>query len=612
MDDILDIFRSTFAEEVIFVLPNKSRAFSSQSSFAVLHDESQAVNKNVLILSENLEINALAAKYNFGILANEKNKINPKKEAPPPEKLEKSESFEENPARTQEEANLDEPILNKEIETEDEAETDIAYNEEIICDYFSPETVLTASPRPLKSMSDIVNPDTDDSVNVKINKKTEQPVRVEINKALSSRQASHNFTKKTAIDEIQTVWQRKGTFKKPFFSASRSSFSLSSAFSKLSKKALWLYGFAVVIIFGFVLYASIGKAEITIKPRAHSLDFTLKITASDAFLAVDPALKKIPGQLFSVEKKIEDNFDATGEKDVVQKARGKIIVYNEYGTPPQVLIATTRFESENGSIFRTLKTITVPGTTVRNGQISPGAVEVEVIADKAGDTYNISPGKFTIPAFKEKGDLDRYGKFYGKSTEAMKGGIIGKAKVVTEQDYINAKKEIEEKIAAQAEQELKTRASGLTILKLPQPDIKEIIPSAQIDEAVNTFVVSGTAQIQTVGFKDSDLHNLLIGYIQNLNEVVVLPDKLALRFEEVKFNEVQKILEFTVLVNGHAYSKINEEKIITDLMGKGEDGIKQYIKNVEDIASAKVVLSPFWVWKVPSDRNKIHIKMEYD
>ncbi|KAF0209750.1 MAG: hypothetical protein FD167_5433, partial [bacterium] len=76
-------------------------------------------------------------------------------------------------------------------------------------------------------------------------------------------------------------------------------------------------------------------------------------------------------------------------------------------------------------------------------------------------------------------------------------------------------------------------------------------------------------------------------------------------------NNETKILEFTISVDGPAYSKINEEKVVGDLMGKGEDYIKDYIKKAEGISSARVILSPFWVWKVPKDKNRVHVKMEY-
>ena len=219
----------------------------------------------------------------------------------------------------------------------------------------------------------------------------------------------------------------------------------------LPKKIVTLLGFATAILLGIVIYVSTGSAQIIIKPRINPLRLDIRVGVSDSYQDVDAETKKIPGQLFSVDKNIEESFPATGERDVAQKARGKITVYNEYGTTPQVLVATTRFESENGLIFHTLTTITIPGTTVKNGKITPGTIKVDIIADKAGDAYNISAGKFTIPAFQEKGDSDRYQKFYGTSKETMRGGIIGKAKVITEQDYISAKKKMEEIISARLE-----------------------------------------------------------------------------------------------------------------------------------------------------------------
>src|SRR3989344_4711823 len=305
---------------------------------------------------------------------------------------------------------------------------------------------------------------------------------------------------------------------------------------------------------------------------------------------------------------LEESFPATGEKDVVQKARGKITVLNEYGTSTQVLVAATRFESDGGLIFRTLKTITVPGTTVKNGKITPGSVEVEVIADKAGDLYNIGSGKFTITAFKEKGDMDRYGKFYGQSSEAIKGGIVGKAKVVTEEDYLNAKKKIEEKIVAEAQQDLKTQASGLRILESLLPIVNNIVSSAQIDEATDFFTVSGVATLRTVGFKESDLDGLLVQYIQGIDDVSVFPDKLNLKFQDIKFDDEASVLKFHIVVEGLAYSKIEQDKIIADLMGKNESEIRDYIKGVKSISSARVLLSPFWVWRVPKDISRIEMK----
>src|SRR3989338_2420144 len=577
LEDILDIFKATSAEEVVLVLPKKTRAFLGEDSFATLATESEELGKTILVLSESPEINSFAEKYNFGILASQKDEPDDESGVVPDMEVDNDTQD----IRVQDEDPEEEP-MGDDLKEDDEKEKEMTSTD------FEAEAVLTGASTSPRAMNDILGSNPDGSINIKISKKSERerPVSVDVKKSNPKHFVSSD---RTPLDEIQSVWQRTD-----FPKIARSSvpgFKRNFVFvgpliSRLSKKSLYFYGLIVIIIFGFVMYVSLGRAEIIVKPVAHPLNFNIDVLASDEFLEVSQQLKQIPGQLFSVEKKVEESFSTTGEKDVVQKARGKITVFNEYGTNTQVLIATTRFESDGGLIFRTLKTITVPGTKVQNGKIIPGSIEVEVIADKAGDLYNIGSGKFTIPAFKEKGDMDRYGKFYGQSSEAIKGGIVGKAKVVTEEDYLNAKKKIEERIVAEAQQELKAQASGLKILESLLPVVNSVTPSAQVDEATDSFTVSGVATLRTVGFKESDLDGLLVQYIQGIDDVSVFPDKLNLKFQDIKFDDEASVLKFHIVVEGLAYSKIEQDKIIADLMGKNESEIRDYIKGVKKSISS--------------------------
>lgn len=610
LEDILDIFRATPAEEVVLVLPKKTRAFLGEDSFATLASESEELGKSILVLSESPEVNSFAEKYNFGILASQNDE--PDNESGVVSDTDIAED-------TQDIRVLDEDP--EEEPTKDDLKEDDDQEAEVTSTDFETDAILATTHTPPKAMNDILDLNPDGSINIKIRKKSERPISVDVKKSNPKRPIS---SERTPLDEIQSVWQRADFSKmvrSPVSGFKFNSFSVSakmgrwrigSLVSRLYKKSLYFYGLIVIIIFGFVMYLSLGKAEIIIKPASHPLNFDINVAASDEFLSVSQQLKRIPGQLFSIEKKIEEGFSATGEKDVVQKARGKIAVFNEYSTTTQVLIATTRFESSGGLIFRTLKTITVPGTKVENGKIIPGSIEVEVIADKAGNLYNIDSGKFIIPAFKEKGDTDRYGKFYGQSSEPIKGGITGKAKVVTEEDYLNAKKKIEERIISEVEQELRTQTSGLKILDLTSPIINNTTPSARIDEAVDSFTVSGVATLRMVGFKESDLNDLLVQYVQSIDDVSVFPDKLDLKFKDIKFDDSSGVLKFNLAVTGLVYSKIEQEKIIADLMGKNESEIRNYIESIDSISSARVILSPFWVWRVPKDQNRIKIKLEYN
>jgi len=101
------------------------------------------------------------------------------------------------------------------------------------------------------------------------------------------------------------------------------------------------------------------------------------------------------------------------------KASGIITVFNEYSSSPQLLVASTRFLSSDGKIFRTIKDISVPGSEIINDEIIPDSINITVMADYPGIEYNISPSDFTIPGFKGS---PKYVGLYGKSNTAMNGG----------------------------------------------------------------------------------------------------------------------------------------------------------------------------------------------
>lgn len=102
---------------------------------------------------------------------------------------------------------------------------------------------------------------------------------------------------------------------------------------------------------------------------------------------------------------------------------------------PQILVATTRFETSDGKIVCLDSRVVVPGATTKDGQLQPSSIDVNVTADQPGPDYNIpactDPCKFTIPGFK---GTDKFEGFYGISKNPMTGGNLGSVPMVTADD----------------------------------------------------------------------------------------------------------------------------------------------------------------------------------
>jgi len=88
------------------------------------------------------------------------------------------------------------------------------------------------------------------------------------------------------------------------------------------------------------------------------------------------------------------------------KARGFITVFSSLDVP-QKMIASTRFVSPSGLIFRIDENILVPAF---------GQITVSVTANETGPEYKIGPTTFSIPGFI---GTERYTKLYGRSYQSM-------------------------------------------------------------------------------------------------------------------------------------------------------------------------------------------------
>ena len=609
-EEILDLFKNTPAKEVIFVLPKTSKAFKKEEHFVILENEAMRSDKKISLLCSSPDTNKLAKKYKFDVL------------------LSKSEDGEAVEKIIEEVEERERPNANEEVlkhssayvlrnakdssrgDEESEPE-DITSEEPIEAPKFSPamyredsddndEYQLVTISKMRRGLEGIVK---EGGRPLKVEPPKERPINLAVKKGQTYQ----------SVDDIKNVWreqsERASVQKENIWAGINN--RTKKSLRNFPKKMVVILGVVSIILLGTIVYMTTGSAKIDIMPHKQPLDFKLKVSASDKFSIVDVGGNKIPGQLFNVEKSANQTFSTSGQKEVAQKARGTITVYNEYGTAPQVLIATTRFQTPDGLIFKTLKGIVVPGITVIGGKIVPGNIKVEVIADKAGQTYNIPPSKFGIPAFNEKGDTLRYQKVYGQSIDIMKGGVIGKAKVVTDNDFNSAKMILTDQVTKDVSDSLKTQTAGLKVINASAIKLQNPQSTAKVDEASDAFTMTVSGAIKTVGFKEDDLKNLIKQYIDKNQNQTVIPEKLNISYDNVTFDEASDTMIFTVNIKGNSYTKVDGDKIKADLSGKNENEIKDYFKGAVGVDTAKVMLSPFWVKRIPQDKDRTNLQINY-
>ena len=355
-----------------------------------------------------------------------------------------------------------------------------------------------------------------------------------------------------------------------------------------------------------------GGAEIEIWPESDVLTFKTKITGDTSIEKIDFSNKITPAKIFEAEKTITEEFPSSGRVLKEKKAEGIIRVYNNYSTSPQVLVATTRFVSADGKLFRSIEKVTIPGGKYGEGKFVPGYLDIKVRADKSGPEYNIRPTTFSIPGFA---GTALYTKFYGKSFQPMKGGEIKEVLVVTQKDLDRAKEILVKKAKEEAEAVLKDKISPeFDLLKdALETKILETTPLAQAGQEIERFTFQVKAKSKAIVFKLKDIEDFALDFIspQILPGKKVLSNSLKMNYSPENIDFGQGKITLSLEMTAKIFSDIDEVSLKKALSGKTLTETEIFLRNQPQIIKAKVRLLPFWVKKIPEDLRKIEVKLNF-
>ncbi|MDO8240948.1 MAG: hypothetical protein Q7T51_03155 [Candidatus Moranbacteria bacterium] len=374
--------------------------------------------------------------------------------------------------------------------------------------------------------------------------------------------------------------------------------------------------FAAVVIFGAVGYLYLPKATVTIftKNKIQSVD--TQIDGNKDASAVDLEKEIVPVKIVSVTDEISKTYKSTGKKAVSnQKARGTITIYNEFSSSPQPLVATTRFASSDNKIFRLAVGVTVPGTEKVGTETKAGAIEAEVVADEAGEAYNIEAGTFTIPGFQSSGS-DKYAKIYAKSFKSMSGGGQGSQEVgvVTDTDIESAKTKVAQELKPQIMQKLKMAVEDgyLLLDDAVNIDASSYTVSKSVGDASDEFAITVKSSASAIVFKKIDVENVVINLLAKRGDANMEVARESVRIEFGKSDTNFK--DGTMVIRVHGVGDIapvvDLESLKTGILGKQEGELKAYLNTYPDIERIEVIYWPTFInGKIPAYESRVDMSL---
>ncbi len=370
-----------------------------------------------------------------------------------------------------------------------------------------------------------------------------------------------------------------------------------------------LGGISLLSLAGVTFFFFLSKAEIHVTPQriTKSIDLQFDGRTEGSVFGKD----SLPVRLVENTESVTFQGQATGTSSgAAQKARGMITIANGYNAEPQTLVATTRFQSLDGKVFRLADGTIVPG--MKNGQ--PGTIEVAVIAEETGTVYNIAPTSFTIPGFKGS---PKYAKFSAQSMKTMSGGgdasgsgmtVISKTDL--EKALDEAKRRAKAAYLEKAKKELQPNEKILEDLIEITPQNKMAPPLA--GTAATSFDYKDDYTVKGFTFSEDTLkEKIQTQGEETINGTLFRPTAITLTYND----SISNYGDGTLRLKAHAVvvseSVIDREALTNDFLGKDESGINTVLAGHPEIKKVEVNFKPQWFSAVvPKTRNRVLLFVE--
>ncbi len=378
-------------------------------------------------------------------------------------------------------------------------------------------------------------------------------------------------------------------------------------FENFRNKGLLIGGGALALIL-FLVWAFVFAPQATVVIGAKTTPYS-----------VNKAVSATPGGTLSVEngtlgaatkeiaKSASVDFQATGKKDVGEKATGTVNFSNG-SVSSRTIEAGTPLESSSGLIFNTNSRVTVPaaglGNCNGNACVANGTASVAVSAAQSGTKYNGASGSVSgAPSGVSAGFSSPSG-----------GGTDKVITVVSEEDAAAAREKLATQNADQIKAELKKQFPGDVLIVdesfAVSPGNPAVVPAVGQEASgakltVETkYTLLGLKRTDVAAIIEADLKKQLAGIP---NQSIYDKGTDAVRFGSVSKEEAT--YKLAIQTTGYIGPSIDAAKLSKQLSGKREGEIIALVKTYDGIEDVKVEFSPFWVSKAPS-ADKVIIKFQ--
>lgn len=379
-------------------------------------------------------------------------------------------------------------------------------------------------------------------------------------------------------------------------------------FDSFRKRLLIIGGGIVLLIVILLAVFGRAKSDITVRAQTTPVDIAFDAVFNANASGSDPATFNLKANSQEKKQTLSQSFTPTGQKDIGEKASGKIKFTKN--SPGDITVAAgTRLTSSNGLVFTVDAAVSVPGAQLSfscPGYLCPGTATANVSAVEGGTRHNGASGAATGAPNGVTASF----------TGATSGGTSQVVKVVTQADVDKAKEALSQQDTNAAREELKNAFSDdMKVLDDTfSVNFGGVNSEPAVDQQANEAKLTAEVTYSLLAVSKKDLGSALDTFVTskmtNSEQQRVYQNGLKdVRLEKVSGDT--RAATFKVAATGYYGPQFDTEKLKEQVAGKKFGEARAYLQDLPGVKGVDMNLSPFWARKLPNV-NRINIKLDVD
>lgn len=341
------------------------------------------------------------------------------------------------------------------------------------------------------------------------------------------------------------------------------------------------------IIILLLLYVFGLKADITLAFRPKIIEEKQNVVFSQG-PSTDTKSNYIQATLFDVQEEGNISVPATGKKEVGDKAKGSVTIYNSSLSEGKTFAKGSVITSSNNLDFVLDNAVSVASASGDASSIQSSTAKISVTAEDIGKEYNLPSGtKFAVGSLSQTSVI-------AKNDSAFSGGSKKEVTVVSKADLNKASDELLKKLSDKAKEDAIKKISETQALlpvfiasQLSKQDF-----SKNAGDQADTLTLKAIALFKGTSYKKSELEKFAKTLLSTKQQNMTYSDdgiSYSLeKVEKLKDDNIQAVLT----TKASLIPKIDTKKLSSDLAGKSFEEAQAFLYKLPQASDVRIKLIP--------------------